>query len=98
MSSILGRDSDNRVYGIAKNKRAYMMFDTTVNTWVSIPKSMVSAEANKYIKLTDAAPAGDPVSHQVIGSDHWGGKAVFQSKVALNSFQLDVSLRSFLCT
>lgn len=77
VASILGHDSSNNLYGIAKNKRAYMKFDNSVNSWISIPGSEFNVISDKYTRLTDGASTGDPATHKVVGADHWGGKMIF---------------------
>eukprot|EP00112_Aurelia_sp_Birch-Aquarium-sp1_P002282 Seg1249.10 transcript_id=Seg1249.10/GoldUCD/mRNA.D3Y31 product="hypothetical protein" protein_id=Seg1249.10/GoldUCD/D3Y31 len=73
VASIAGHDSSGKnIYGIARNKLAYMKYDDEVKTWVSIRKSDFSPAANKYVKLKANEAAGDPGTGHVVGSDKWG--------------------------
>ena len=76
VSSILGHNADGNVVGIGKNKRAYMTYDPSLNTWVSIPKSKITGTLN-YTPLDGTHSSGNPVSPQLIGLDHWGSESIF---------------------
>ena len=73
VSSILGRNNDGNLIGIGKNKRAYMMYDTTLSSWISVPKSRISG-ATSFTKLNATHSSGAPAFHNEIGPDHWGGR------------------------
>ena len=86
VSSILGHNAAGNVFGIGKNKRSYMMFDLTVNKWVSVPKSMFNPPVNQFVKLEVSHVSGVPASNKIIGLDHWGGRKIalfFKAKIWL---------------
>ena len=75
VSCILGPNSDGNLIGIAKNKRAYVMYDSELKTWVSVPESKADGRPRNIPLSKMRHSTGDPSLYQVVGLDHWGSKA-----------------------
>ena len=67
------------------------MYDSALKTWVSVPSSKAPG-TNRRKALSAQQSTGDPSSHEVVGSDHWGSKG---NVFFLNFGSHNVLIRNF---